>query len=70
MPAGADSAIPTDVNDAGVIVGARRALGYTPTGSGWLYSEALGVVDLMARRAALPDRIEPLHHRVRPEWTR
>jgi hypothetical protein len=109
MPAGADSAIPTDVNDAGVIVGvsftafnplavrwrpsgsgyavdvlprlagdassyalainelgqivgARRALGYTPTGSGWLYSEALGVVDLMATYglATLPYDINSL----------
>lgn len=96
VPAGADSVFPTDVNDAGVIVGvaytawnaeavrwrasgggylveklpklpgdtssyatainnlgqivgARRALGYVPAAtSGWLYSDAGGVLDLAA----------------------
>ena len=43
------SSYATGINNLGQIVGARRALGYMPTGSGWLYSEALGVVDLSAR---------------------
>ena len=37
------------INNLGQIVGARRALGYTPTGPGWLYSEPQGVVDLAAQ---------------------
>jgi len=43
------SSYATGINNLGQIVGARRALGYTPTGSGWLYSEDLGVVDLSTR---------------------
>lgn len=36
----------TNINNLGQIVGARSALGYVPTGSGWLYSDALGMVAL------------------------
>lgn len=39
----------TGINDLGQIVGSRSALGYVPTGSGWLYSDTLGSVDLAAR---------------------
>jgi uncharacterized membrane protein len=42
------SSYATGINNLGQIVGARRALGYTPTGSGWLYSDAQGLVDLAA----------------------
>jgi hypothetical protein len=42
------SSYATGINNLGQIVGARRALGYSPTGTGWLFSEALGVVDLSA----------------------
>jgi hypothetical protein len=38
----------TGINDLGQIVGTRGALGYVPTGGGWVYSEALGVVGLAA----------------------
>ena len=37
------------INNLGQIVGARRALGYAPTGQGWLYSEQQGLVDIAAR---------------------
>jgi hypothetical protein len=43
------SSYATGINNLGQIVGARRALGYTPTGSGWLYSDAQGLVDLAAQ---------------------
>ncbi len=36
----------TNINNLGQIVGSRSALGYVPTGSGWLYSDTLGVVAL------------------------
>lgn len=39
----------TAINNLGQIVGARSALGYVPTGGGWLYSDADGIVDLQAR---------------------
>lgn len=43
------SSYATAVNDLGQVVGARRALGYVPAATtGWLYSDALGVVDLHA----------------------
>jgi len=41
----------TAVNNLGQVVGARSALGYVPTGGGWLYSDAGGIVDLQARYA-------------------
>lgn len=44
--AGDASSYATNINNLGQIVGARRALGYTPTGTGWLYSDAGGLVDL------------------------
>ena len=37
------------INNLGQIVGARRALGYAPTGQGWLYSDQQGLVDLAAQ---------------------
>ena len=37
------------INNLGQIVGVRRALGYAPTGQGWLYSEQQGLVDIAAR---------------------
>lgn len=44
---GDPSSYATGINNMGEIVGARRALGYVPAAtSGWLYSDALGVVDL------------------------
>ncbi len=43
------SSYATAVNDLGQIVGARRALGYVPAATtGWLYSDADGIVDLAA----------------------
>lgn len=36
----------TALNDAGQIVGSRSALGYTPTGQGWVYSDANGFTAL------------------------
>lgn len=36
----------TAINDAGQIVGSRSALGYTPTGQGWVYSDANGFIAL------------------------
>jgi len=46
---GDTSSYATGINNLGQVVGARRALGYAPTGSGWLYSAQLGVVDLAAQ---------------------
>jgi len=43
------SSYATGINNLGQVVGARRALGYVPTGQGWLYSEQGGVVDLAAQ---------------------
>lgn len=43
---GDTSSYATSINNLGQIVGARSALGYVPTGSGWLYSDTLGVVAL------------------------
>ena len=43
------SSYATGINNLGQIIGARRTLGYAPTGSGWQYSDQLGVVDLVAR---------------------
>ena len=46
---GDSSSYATGINNLGQIVGARRALGYIPAATtGWLYSDALGVVDLSA----------------------
>jgi hypothetical protein len=47
--AGDSSSYATAVNNLGQVVGARGALGYVPTGGGWLYSEASGLTDLQAR---------------------
>lgn len=44
--AGDTSSYATNINDLGQIVGARNALGYVPTGQGWLYSDTLGLVAL------------------------
>ena len=46
---GDTSSYATGINNLGQIVGARRALGYTPTGSGWLFSDTQGLVDLAAQ---------------------
>jgi len=46
---GDPSSYATAINNLGQIIGARRALGYIPAATtGWLYSDALGVVDLFA----------------------
>jgi hypothetical protein len=46
---GDPSSYATGINNLGEIVGARRALGYVPAStSGWLYSDAEGVIDLQA----------------------
>lgn len=46
---GDSSSYATAINNLGEIVGARRALGYVPAATtGWLYSEARGMVDLYA----------------------
>ncbi len=37
------------INNLGQIVGARSTLGYTPTGSGWLYRDGQGLVSLSAQ---------------------
>jgi hypothetical protein len=44
--AGDTSSYATNINNLGQIVGARNALGYVPTGQGWLYSDTLGLVAL------------------------
>lgn len=46
--AGQTTSYATGINNLGQIVGARSSLGYVPTGTGWLYSDALGVVDLVS----------------------
>jgi hypothetical protein len=47
--AGDASSYATAINNLGQIIGARRVLGYVPaSSSGWLYSDAQGVVDLAA----------------------
>ncbi len=46
---GDTSSYATNINNLGQIVGARNALGYVPTGTGWLYSDTLGLVDLSTR---------------------
>ncbi len=43
------SSYATGINNQGQIVGSRSALAYSPTGSGWLYSAGLGVVDFAAQ---------------------
>lgn len=45
---GSSSSYATAINNLGQIVGTRSAMGYTPQGTGWLYSDALGLVDLYA----------------------
>jgi hypothetical protein len=47
--AGDTSSYATNINNLGQIVGARNALGYVPTGQGWLYSDTLGLVSLSAQ---------------------
>jgi uncharacterized membrane protein len=44
--AGDTSSYATNINNLGQIIGARNALGYVPTGQGWLYSDTLGLVAL------------------------
>lgn len=46
---GDPSSYATGINNQGQVVGSRSALGYAPTGSGWLYSAELGVVDFAAQ---------------------
>ena len=43
---GDSASFATNINNLGQIVGARSALGYVPTGQGWLYSDTLGLVSL------------------------
>lgn len=43
---GSSSSYATAINNLGQIVGTRSAMGYTPQGTGWLYSDTLGLVDL------------------------
>jgi uncharacterized membrane protein len=43
---GHTSSYATGINNLGQIVGARGSLGYVPTGTGWVYSETGGIVDL------------------------
>jgi len=45
---GSSSSYATAINNLGQIVGSRSAMGYTPQGTGWLYSDTLGLVDLYA----------------------
>ena len=47
--AGDTSSYATNINNLGQIVGARSALGYVPTGQGWLYSDTLGLVALSTK---------------------
>ena len=47
--AGDASSYALGINNLGQIVGARRSLGYAPTGSGWLSDGQGGMVDLAAR---------------------
>jgi len=44
--AGDTASYATNINNLGQIVGARNALGYVPTGQGWLFSDTLGMVAL------------------------
>lgn len=37
----------TAINDAGQIIGSRTALGYQPTGQGWVYKDSIGFTDLV-----------------------
>ncbi|MBK7933177.1 MAG: Ig-like domain-containing protein [Pyrinomonadaceae bacterium] len=41
------SSYATAINDAGQIVGSRSALGYQPTGQGWVYSDTNGFTSLV-----------------------
>lgn len=43
---GQNSSYALGINNLGQIVGSRSSLGYSPTGTGWLYSDTLGPVDL------------------------
>lgn len=45
---GSSSSYATAINNLGQIVGTRSAMGYTPQGTGWLYSDSLGLIDLYA----------------------
>jgi uncharacterized membrane protein len=46
---GDTSSYATGINNQGQIVGSRSALAYAPSGSGWLYSAELGVLDFVAQ---------------------
>lgn len=41
------SSYATAINDAGQIIGSRSALGYQPTGQGWVYSDSNGFTSLV-----------------------
>lgn len=43
---GHTSSYATGINNLGQIIGARGSLGYVPTGTGWVYSDSGGIVDL------------------------
>jgi len=45
---GHNSSYATGINNLGQIIGARGSLGYVPQGTGWLYSDSLGVIDLVS----------------------
>lgn len=45
---GSTSSYATAINNLGQIVGSRSAMGYTPQGTGWVYSDSGGLVDLFA----------------------
>ena len=42
------SSYATGINNLGQIIGARSSLGYVPTGTGWVYSVANGLIDLVS----------------------
>ncbi len=45
---GNTSSYATGINNLGQIIGARGSLGYVPTGTGWVYSDANGLIDLVS----------------------
>lgn len=45
---GQNSSYALGINNLGQIIGARSSLGYAPTGTGWFYSDALGLIDLVS----------------------
>jgi PKD repeat protein len=56
---GSTSSYATDINNLGQVIGSRSTMGYTPQGTGWVYSDSAGLVDLYATHglAVIPTAI-------------